>query len=145
MLRRPPRCQLHDARCPLTTLFLSYKQCGPVTTHQRWVLKQLGIDRVITMRTLPIAGALATPAEIRALADRDEIASIWFNAPLKYFNQEARQLSGAARTVENPNDYGRAIPFSGSGVTVVVNDSGIDAPHHALTFGAHVECGRASC
>lgn len=117
---------------------ISYKQSGPVTSQQRSVLKQLGIDRGITMRTLPIAGALATPAEIRALADRDEIASIWFNAPLKYFNQEARQLSGAARTVENPNDFSRAIPFSGAGVTVVVNDSGIDATHTDLKFGDHV-------
>src|SRR3546814_13716076 len=90
------------------------------------------------MRTLPIAGALATPAEIRALADRDEIASIWFNAPLKYFNQEARQLSGAARTVENPNDYGRALPFRGAGVTVLVNDYGIDATHTDLKFGDHL-------
>ena len=117
---------------------ISYTQSGPVTSSQLAVLKQLGIDRGVTMRTLPIAGALATPSEIRALANRDEVASIWFNAPLQYFNQEARQLSGAARAVENPNDYSRAIPFSGAGVTVVVNDSGIDATHNDLKFGEHV-------
>ena len=117
---------------------ISYKQSGPVTPAELAVLKGLGIDRGITMRTLPIAGALATPAEIRALARRDEVASIYFNAPLQYFNKEARELSGAARTVENPGDYGRAIPFSGAGVTVVVNDSGIDATHNDLKFGEHV-------
>ena len=35
------------------------------------------------MRTLPIAGALATPAEINALAKRDDVASIYYNAPLR--------------------------------------------------------------
>ena len=73
-----------------------------------------------------------------AEAKRDEVASIYFNAPLQYFDQEANGLSGAGRTVANPGDYGRAIPFSGAGVTVVVNDSGIDATHNDLKFGEHV-------
>src|SRR3546814_17613201 len=90
------------------------------------------------MRTLPIAGALATPAEIRALAQRDDVASIYFNAPLNYFNKEARQISGAERAVQNPGDYNRAIPFSGAGVGVVVNDSGVDATHQDLKFGRNV-------
>ena len=117
---------------------ISYKQSVPVTAAEIADMKALGITKGITMRTLPIAGALATPAEIRALAKRDNVASIWFNAPLRYFNKEARQLSGAARTVENPGDYGRAIPFSGAGVTVEINDSGIDATHMDLQFGNHV-------
>jgi serine protease AprX len=117
---------------------ISYRQSGPITAAELAVLKQLGITRGVTMRTLPIAGALATPAEIQALAKRDEVASIYFNAPLRYFDKEASQLSGAARTVENPGDYGRSIPFSGAGVTVVVNDSGIDATHSDLKFGNHV-------
>lgn len=117
---------------------ISYQQSGPVTAGQVAALKVLGIDKGITMRTLPIAGARATPAEIRALAQRTDVASIYWNAPLQYFNKEARELSGAARTVQNPADYGRAIPFSGAGVTVVVNDSGIDATHMDLQFGNHV-------
>ncbi|MEO6263443.1 MAG: S8 family serine peptidase [Luteimonas sp.] len=117
---------------------VSYEQSGPVTAGQVAALKALGISKGITMRTLPIAGALATPAEIRALAQRDDVASIYWNAPLQYFNKEARELSGAARTVQNPGDYGRAIPFSGAGVTVVVNDSGIDATHMDLQYGTHV-------
>jgi serine protease AprX len=117
---------------------ISYRQSGPVTATELSTLKMLGIDRGLVMHTLPIAGALATPSEIRALAARDEVASIFFNAPLQYNNKEARELSGAARTVENPGDYGRAIPFSGAGITVVVNDSGIDGTHADLKFGEHV-------
>ena len=117
---------------------ISYEQSVPVTAGQLAALKSLGISKGITMRTLPIAGALATPAEIRALAQRSDVASIYFNAPLRYFNKEAREMSGAARSVNNPADYGRAIPFSGAGVSVVVNDSGVDATHDDLKFGNHV-------
>lgn len=117
---------------------VTYKQSTPVSAAQINALKALGIDRGVTMRTLPIAGALATPAEIRALAQRDDVASIYFNAPLRYMNKEAREISGAARTVQNPQDFGKAIPYSGNGVTVMVNDSGIDATHDDLKLGNHV-------
>jgi hypothetical protein len=51
-------------------IVVSYEQSGPVTAAQTAALQQLGITKGITMRTLPIAGALATPAEIRGLAER---------------------------------------------------------------------------
>ncbi|WP_211371747.1 S8 family peptidase [Marilutibacter maris] len=119
-------------------IVVSYEQSGPATSSQLDALKLLGIDRGVRMQSLPIVGALATPAEIRALAARDDVASIYFNAPLRYFNKEAREMSGAARAVQNPGDYGRAIPFSGWGVTVMVNDSGVDATHEDLKFGENV-------
>jgi len=117
---------------------ITYKQSVPVSSAQVGALKALGIDKGVTMRTLPIAGALATPSEIRALAQRNDVASIWFNAPLRYMNKEQREMSGAARTVQNPADFGRAIPFSGAGVTVLVNDSGVDGTHDDLKFGNHL-------
>jgi serine protease AprX len=119
-------------------IVVSYSQSGPVTASQKAALQSLGITRGATMRALPIAGALATPAEIQALARRDDVVSIFWNAPLQYFNYEQRQISGAKRAVDNPGHYNRAIPFSGAGVTVVVNDSGIDATHADLKFGQHV-------
>ena len=117
---------------------VSFEQSGPVTAAQRSALQALGIDRGITMRTLPIASALATPAEIRALAQRDDVASIYFNAPLRYFNKEANQMSGVERAVTHPGDFNRAIPFSGAGVTVLVNDSGVDGTHDDIKFGDHL-------
>ncbi|MCD9032266.1 S8 family serine peptidase [Luteimonas sp. Y-2-2-4F] len=117
---------------------VSYRQSTPVSTAQRAALQALGIERGVTLRTLPVAGVIATPSEIRALARREDVASIYWNAPLRYFNKEQRQISGAARTVENPGDFGRALPYSGRGVTVVVNDSGIDATHADLKLGQQV-------
>lgn len=117
---------------------VSYKQSVPVSAAQVAALRALGIDKGVTMRTLPIAGALATPAEIRALALRDDVASIYFNKTLRYMNKEQRQMSGAARTVDNPGDFGRAVPYSGAGVTVLVNDSGVDGTHEDLKFGENL-------
>jgi serine protease AprX len=117
---------------------VSYKQSVPVSANQIAVLQSLGITKGVTMRTLPIAGALATKAEIQALAQRDDVASIYFNAPLRYFNKEQREMSGAARTVQNPGDFGRAIPYSGAGVTVLVNDSGVDGTHEDVKFGENL-------
>ncbi len=117
---------------------VSYGQSGPVTNAQLDTLRNLGIERGVRMQSLPIVGALATAAEINALAGQSDVVSIYYNAPLRYFNKEARQISGAARVVENPADFGRAIPYSGRGVTVLVNDSGIDATNMDLQYGSHV-------
>jgi serine protease AprX len=119
-------------------IVVTYEQSGPVSASQLATLQSLGITKGVTMRSLPIAGALATPAEIRALAQRDDVASIYFNKTLRYMNLEARQMSGAKRAVDNQADYNRAIPYSGSGVTVLVNDSGVDGTHDDLKFGTHV-------
>lgn len=117
---------------------ISYGQSGPVTTEQVSALRSLGIERGVHMRSLPIVGALATPEEIRALARRNDVVSIFWNAPVQHFNRGPRQISGAARVVENQADFGRALPYSGRGVTVVVNDSGIDATHEDIKLGENV-------
>ena len=117
---------------------VSYRQSVPVSAAQVATLRALGITKGVTMRSLPIAGAVASKAEIQALAQRDDVASIYWNAPLRYFNKEQREISGAARTVDNPGDFKRAVPYSGAGITVMVNDSGIDATHEDLKLGEHV-------
>ena len=119
-------------------IVITYEQSTPVSAGQIDTLKSLGIAKGVTMRALPIAGALATPAEIRALAQRDDVASIYWNAPLRYFNKEQREISGAARTVQNPGHFNRALPHSGRGVTVLVNDSGVDGTHEDHKFGENL-------
>jgi serine protease AprX len=117
---------------------VTYRQAGPVNAGQLATLKALGIEKGRTMRTLPIAGVLATPAEIRALAAKDDVLSIYWNAPLRYMDVEANRISSATRAFSSPADFGRAIPFSGKGVGVMINDSGIDATHDDLKLGTHV-------
>jgi serine protease AprX len=120
------------------TVVVSYQQSGPITAAQKTTLKSLGIQQGLTMRALPIAGVLATPAEIRQLAQQPDVVSIFPNRQLKYTNLESREITGAARVSDNPGDFNRAIPYSGKGVTVLVHDSGIDGTHQDLQFGPHI-------
>ena len=123
------------AALPLQQLevVVTYDQPGPVTTAQLQALRALGIQRGRHMHRLPIVGALATPLAIRRLAQQDGVLSIHANDRLRYSNHEARQLSGVDRLQSDP-EYG----YTGDGVAVLVNDSGIDATHADLSFGDHV-------
>ena len=84
---------------------VSYQQQGAVNATQLQALRTLGIGKGIGMRNLPIAGALATPAQIRALAQRSDVRAIHLNRALEYYNQEARELSGVNRVQANPGDF----------------------------------------
>lgn len=118
---------------------VAYDQSGPLRQSQVLAMNLLGITRGISMRSLPIAGALATPSQIHALAGRSDVLSIHLNRNLTYYNEEARELSGVNRVQANPGDFGRTTPFTGAGVAVMINDSGIDASHADLRLGIRVE------
>lgn len=110
-----------------------YKQSGPVQANQVLGLQALGITRGISFRQLPVVGALATPGAIRQLARRSDVLSIHANSTLTYYNNDARGISGVDDLQADP-DYG----FTGAGVAVMVNDSGIDATHADLAYGDRV-------
>lgn len=113
-------------------------QGTPINADQIAFLRSLGISHAVTMQRLPIAGAVATPAQIQALASRSDVLSIFPNKQLKFYNQESREITSVARAQANPGDFGRPIPYKGFGVGVMINDSGIDATHLDLTYGDHV-------
>lgn len=114
---------------------VTFRQRGPVNPFQVAALKALGIQSGVTMRALPIMGAMATPAQIRALAQRSDVLSIVRDAPLRFFNFEQNRSSGARRVTESGLDFGRSIPFTGKGVSVMVIDSGVDATNPDLPMG----------
>ena len=117
---------------------VTFNQSTAPSDAQVAALRALGISHAITMQRLPIAGAVATPAQIQALAGRSDVLSIFPNKQLKFYNQESREITGVARAQANPGDFGRPIPYKGFGVGVMINDSGIDATHLDLTYGDHV-------
>ena len=123
------------AALPLQQLeiVVTYKQSGPVQAAQVQALKSLGINRGISFRALPVVGALATPYAINQLARRGDVLSITANSTLTYYNDDARRLSGVDLVQADPD-----LGYTGAGVTVLVNDSGIDATHGDLAFGSHV-------
>jgi subtilisin family serine protease len=111
---------------------------GPPTADQLRHLEGLGLGG-ISLRALPIAGVLATPAQIQAILGWSDVRSVWHNAELEYENREATALTGVDRLRTDArlrNAIG--LPFSGRGIGVLVNDSGIDGTHPDLPFGRHV-------
>jgi serine protease AprX len=131
----PVLTQRIAAALPLDRLevVIVYQQSGAPSPSQLLALRLLGITKGVGLSRLPIAGALATPLQIEALRRRSDVRAIYANRTLEYYNQEARQLSGVDAMQADP-DYG----YTGAGVTVVVNDSGIDATHADLAYGSKV-------
>jgi serine protease AprX len=98
------------------------------------LLQQAGITQGLTFRSLPMAGVLATQAQVNALAQRPEVRSIFLNTPVTLYNGDATDLMGVKRLRTNATMTARngGLPVSGRGVGVVVNDSGVDCTHPDL-------------
>lgn len=118
-------------------VIVSFEGEGPPSAAQLRALQTLGLSG-IRLQALPIIGTVATPAQIQALLARDDVRSVWFNAPLQYENREATALTGVDRLRTDPGLRRNGLPYSGRGIGVLVNDSGVDATHPDLEFGSHV-------
>lgn len=118
-------------------VIVSFHGKGPLSATQKAKLASLGLTGR-TMSSLPIAGVLATPTQIRALLGMSEVRSVWYNAPLSYENREATALTGVDAMRLDPSLRRNGLPYSGKGIGVVVNDSGVDGTHADIKFGSHV-------
>ncbi|TLS36074.1 S8 family serine peptidase [Pseudalkalibacillus caeni] len=104
------------------------------------LLKSLGISQGILLESLPMAGVLATPAQVELLANSDDVVSIYLNKTLEYENDEATDLTGVdkLRTDENMQKLNDGLPITGKGVGVLINDSGVDGTHKDIEYGNHL-------
>jgi serine protease AprX len=119
-------------------VIVSFNGEQPVTAGQIAAL-QLNTLSFGYFRNLPIAGAIATPQQISRLASLPEVRSIWHNDPLEYEMEEARTLTSVDQLKNNPAlRNAQGMPFTGKGVAILVNDSGIDGTHPDLLFGTKV-------
>ena len=130
------RLQATAANTPLEVI-VTFDGEGAPDAGDLALLQSLGL-RGITLRSLPIAGVLATPAQVDALLANDEVRSVWFNAPLAYENDQATQLTSVDRLRTESLMRSAGLPFSGRGIGVLVNDSGVDGTHRDLTYPEHV-------
>jgi serine protease AprX len=110
------------------------------TNSQLERLKSLGIKTGVTMKTLPIAGVLATKEQVKALASTPGIKSVYLNKKLEYYNYDATALTGVDKAKTDPvfQKANGGFPLSGKGVGVVVNDSGVDGTHKDIEFGKNL-------
>ncbi len=112
---------------------------APTPAHLS-LLNSLGITKGTTFKSLPIAGVLATAAQIDALAKSDQVRSVYLNKRLTYFNHNGTHLTGVRkiRTDKEMTARNNGMPVSGKGVGVMINDSGVDGTHDDLKFGTHL-------
>jgi serine protease AprX len=115
---------------------VTFEQMNPVSITQIRALKALGISKGVQFSAVPVMGVVATVAQIEAIAARDDVRSVWLNRKLEYFNANSRQITGVDK-VQGPEFASRngGTEYTGKGVTIMVNDSGIDATHQDLLFG----------
>lgn len=119
-------------------VIVSFHGDGAPTATQIEALENLGLAG-IHLRALPMAGVVATPAQVEQLDALDSVRSLWLNERLEYDNDLETALTGVDRLQTDPNLRSRTgLPYSGKGVGVLVNDSGIDGNHPDLQFGSKV-------
>jgi serine protease AprX len=121
----------------LHQIIISFDQVGAPSNEQLADLNKLGISGV-SMQSLPIVGALATKSQINTIYARDDVVSVWENEEITLENYEATQLTGVQQLRTDQSMRNNGMPYSGRGIGVVVNDSGIDGNHNDIKFPRHV-------
>lgn len=121
-----------------TMVVVSYDQLGALSNTQLQNLLSLGLVEGVQFKSLPIIGLLATPSQISQLVNVPGVRSVYANRSLTYFNKEARELTGVDKLQSDDFEAHNGIKFTGKGVTVIVNDSGIDATLDDLEYGSKV-------
>lgn len=119
-------------------VIVTFDNDGPLTASQIGSLASLGLNGV-HMLELPMAGVLATPAQVDLLSRLPGVRSLWLNEELAFVNEDGRALTGVDRMRTDRNlRNAMGLPYSGLGIGVMVNDSGIDATHPDLPLGRQV-------
>lgn len=113
---------------------------GPSEAHIG-LLESLNLNG-LHLQYLPIAGVTTRPAQLRSLIEAVEtgtVRSLWHNAELQYDDDAARYMTSVDQAREAPELVNAAgEPITGKGVTILVNDSGIDGTHLDLLYGDKV-------
>ncbi|HEX8558784.1 MAG TPA: S8 family serine peptidase [Pyrinomonadaceae bacterium] len=107
-----------------------------VTDAQVARLVALGVGGGYRMRSLPVVAVNATAAQVARLAGWDELRSVYLNAPVELYDHQSNPLIGTER-LRADADVTRSnggSPVSGRGVTVAINDTGVDGTHQDLSY-----------
>ena len=113
-------------------VIVTFEGRGAPTAQQIASLASVGVSG-IHLQSFPIAGVVATPAQIQQIAALPGVRSVYHNDPLQYDNEGGTALTGVRKLRSDPR-----LGFTGAGVTVLVNDSGIDGTHEDLKYPNHV-------
>jgi serine protease AprX len=107
-----------------------------VTNSQVAAVQALGITMGVRMVNFPIMAVNATPLQIQKMSGWSELRSIYLNAPLQLYMHQTKPLIGVDRLRKDADITARngGVPVSGKGVTIAINDTGVDGTHQDLKF-----------
>lgn len=125
---------------PTAQVVVTFTGSGAPQFSQLNVLRGLGITSGLTLQALPVAGIVATAAQVDALARNPQVRSLYINKKLDYYNYDDTNLTGVKRLRADQTMTARnnGTPVSGRGIGVLINDSGVDGTHDDIKFGPHL-------
>ena len=96
----------------------------------------LGVGGGYRMQSLPVVAVNATAAQVQRMAGWDSLRSIYLNAPVRLYDHQSNPLIGTDRLRSDISVTQRngGLPVSGKGITIAINDSGVDGTHQDLSY-----------
>ncbi|MFU8830877.1 MAG: S8 family serine peptidase, partial [Wenzhouxiangella sp.] len=119
-------------------VIVSFDQDGPLTLDQVNALDAVALTGIY-FHELPMAGVLVSAGQVESLGQIEGVRSLWLNEELEYDNDHSTAITGVDRLRTDSNlRTPMGLPYSGKGIGVLVNDSGIDGQHPDLPFPTRV-------
>ncbi|MBD3654251.1 S8 family serine peptidase [Kangiella sp.] len=119
-------------------VIVTFEGNEPASLSQLQALESLGVNSGVSFNRLPMVGITATKQQIDAIYARDDVRSVWYNAPLTLENDGSTELTGVDRLRDDQSMRNMGMPYSGRGIGVVINDSGVDGTHSDIKYPNHV-------
>jgi subtilisin family serine protease len=119
-------------------VIVTFEGKGAINAQQLNVIESTGVIGGVSFKQFPIVGITATKAQIEAIYKSSKVRSVYYNAPLSFENDSATQITGVDRLRDDQSLRNKGMPFSGRGIGVVVNDSGVDGTHSDIKYPNHV-------
>lgn len=119
-------------------VIVTFEGNEPASLSQLQALENLGVSSGVSFNSLPMVGITATKQQIDAIYSRDDVRSVWYNAPLTLENDGSTELTGVDRLRDDQSMRNMGMPYSGRGIGVVINDSGVDGTHSDIKYPNHV-------
>ena len=133
-----PQLRAKLAKASATDLFgviLTFKG-ERVTDAEVSQVLALGVAGGYRMRSLPVVAVNATAAQVARMLGWDSLRSVYLNAPVQLYDHQSNPLVGTERLRTDIDITRRngGLPVSGKGITIAINDSGVDGTHQDLTY-----------
>ena len=97
------------------------------------IIQSAGVLGGVSLKSLPMVGITATKAQIEAIRIRQSSFNLVQRATITE-NDGSTQITGVDRLRADSSLRHKGMPYSGRGIGVVVNDSGVDGTHGDIKY-----------